>query len=61
MTDTSLGLSLSQLKSIFRATRERLEAAESDPSIDKRALYRELKNLQYEISIKEVTSVRQEA
>ena len=61
MTNTLPDLGLAELKTLFRATRQRLEAAEQDPSIDKRALYKELKALQYEISIKEAMTVRTEA
>ncbi|RYY90183.1 MAG: hypothetical protein EOO15_03575 [Chitinophagaceae bacterium] len=57
MTDTLTGLSLADLKNLFRSTCARLDAAEQDPSLDKRALYKELKKLQYEISMKEVNAM----
>ncbi|RYY39757.1 MAG: hypothetical protein EOO08_08785 [Chitinophagaceae bacterium] len=61
MTDTTPGPSLAELKDLYRSTCDRLDAADADNSLDKRALYKELKKLQYEISMKEVERAAQDA
>lgn len=55
MTKTPLTGSLPELRQRYRATIERLEAAAPDARAEKRALYQELKELQYAICMKEAT------